>query len=129
MPPASGSQPFMAQDFVEAAAVGDTGQAVYGVEPLKLAIGLVQLSGQLDQRVTHLGDAAHGIHLGAQHDLGNRLDQVVVAARFDALREVHVIGAGRQEDDRGPFNAPLLLADASRHIKAVEVRHDHIKQY
>ena len=78
--------------------------------------------------MAHLGDALHGADFCRQHDLGHRLDEVVVTTDRDGLLEVLVAGACRQEDDRGPFARLFELADAPRDLETVQARHDDVEE-
>jgi hypothetical protein len=57
--------PFAQQGFVELAPVGNAGETIEGRQAGEFLVGVVELAGQHQQRITHLGDALHGRTLAA----------------------------------------------------------------
>ncbi len=79
------------------------------------------------QRVEEVLRAERVLHARLQLPRGERLRHVVVRERLEALEEVLLVGARRDEDDLGARGRRGGL-HAATHLVAREVRHFHVEQ-
>ena len=75
----------------------------------------------------HLEQLDEHLHLAAQHIGAHRREDVVDRAERVALRGLHLVGVGGDEDD-GRVRRFLVLADQLRRLQAVDVGHVDVEQ-
>ena len=75
----------------------------------------------------HLVELDEHLHLAAQHVGAHRREDVVDRAERVALRGLHLVGVGRDEDD-GRVRRFLVLPDELRRLQAVDVGHVDVEQ-
>ena len=85
------------------------------------------LPGHGARALLHLVQVDEHPHLAAQHVGDHRREDVVHRAERVALRGLHLVGVGGDEDDRR-VRRVLVLADEARGLQAVDVGHVDVEQ-